>query len=82
MTPGAQAIYVGTDLLFHELFSVRRDVPGYTNLAMLKRMVSHIDVGTIVLSHHSRRYKESVRKVIAPLAPKCLSASPGDVYQL
>ncbi|MFT5394298.1 MAG: ribonuclease BN (tRNA processing enzyme) [Gammaproteobacteria bacterium] len=82
MTPSTQPIRAGTDLLFHELFAVPGDVAGHTDLAMLKRMVGQIEVGTVVVSHLGRRYKENVRKVIVPLGPKWLSASPADVYQL
>lgn len=82
ITPETEALYDGVDVLFHELFAARRDIPGHTNLVALKAMAGRIPVGKIVASHHSRRYKTGVVRALARLAteksgPTWCGAEPG-----
>ena len=88
ITPETRALYAGVDVLFHELFAVRRDVPGHTNLGALRALAADIGARRIVVSHHGRRYKTSVRRAVAALDPasaahpRWVSAEPGQVYAI
>jgi ribonuclease Z len=64
ITPATRALYDGVDLLFHELFATRRNVPGHTNLVSLSALERELELARIVVSHHGRRYKDAVVRAI------------------
>lgn len=68
LTLETETLYRGVDVLFHELYTVRRSIPGHTNLQDLARYVHGASIGTVVVSHHRRRDRTRVSGAVAAQA--------------
>ena len=62
-----EALYRGVDVLFHELYSVRRKLPGHSTLAELRALAARAEVPRVVVSHHARKYKARLHRAVAGL---------------
>lgn len=88
VTPETDALYRGVDLLFHELFSVRRKVPGHTNVPAIRALAESARPTRIVVSHHARRYKAAVLRAVAGLderrvgGARWIAAKPDQTFQI
>lgn len=86
VTEETQSLYEHVDLLFHELFSVRRKVPGHTNVPAIRELVENASPKRVVVSHHARRYKSAVLRAVADLdkrrvgGARWIAAQPGQTY--
>jgi len=75
-----EALYRGVDVLFHELYTVRRKHPGHSTLAELKALAARTGVRRVVVSHHARENKARLHRAVAALRdPGCTwtTARPG-----
>ena len=80
-----EALYRGVDVLFHELYSVRRKVPGHSTLAELRALAARAEVRRVVVSHHAREYKTRLHQAVAALREpgrEWMTARPGQVIRI
>ena len=88
VTHETEELYRDVDLLFHELFSVRRKVPGHTNVAGIRALADNARPARIVVAHHGRRYKAAVLRAVAGLdkqrvgGARWISAKPNQLFQV
>lgn len=84
-TPATEALYRGVDVLFHELYTVRRKVPGHSTLAELRTLAARAGVGRMVVSHHARLHKARLHRAVAAIREpgrEWTAARPGDVVRI
>ena len=80
-----EALYRGVDVLFHELYSVRRKVPGHSTLAELRALAARAEVRRVVVSHHAREHKARLHRAVAALREpgrEWTTARPGQVIRV
>ena len=79
------ALYHGVDVLFHELYSVRRKLPGHSTLAELRALADRAGVPRVVVSHHAREYKARLHRAVAALREpgrEWTTARPGQTIRI
>jgi len=80
-----EALYRGVDVLFHELYSIRRKLPGHSTLAELRALAARAEVSRVVVSHHSREYKAKLHRAVAALREpgrEWITARPGQTIRI
>ena len=80
-----EALYRGVDVLFHELYSVRRKLPGHSTLAELRALADRAGVPRVVVSHHAREYKARLHRAVAALREpgrEWTTARPGQTFRI
>ncbi len=74
-------LYAGVDVLFHELYRLRRSFPGHTRLPDLRKMVESLEIPVVVVSHHARRERVRIGRAIErlPSSPtRWIEGRPGE----
>lgn len=80
-----EALYRGVDVLFHELYTVRRKLPGHSTLAELRALAARAEVPRVVVSHHAREHKARLHRAIAALREpgrEWITARPGQTIRI
>ena len=82
---GTEALYRGVDVLFHELYSVRRKLSGHATLAEVRALAARAEVRRVVVSHHAREYRTRLHRAVAMLREpgrEWTTARPGQVIRI
>ena len=80
-----EALYRGVDVLFHELYSVRRKHSGHSTLAELRALAARAGVRRVFVSHHAREHKARLHRAVAALREpgrEWTTARPGQVIRI
>ena len=80
-----EALYRGVDVLFHELYSVRKKYSGHSTLAELRALAARAEVRRVVVSHHAREHKARLHRAVAALREpgrEWMTARPGETIRV
>lgn len=83
-SPATEALYRGVNVLFHELYTVRRKIPGHSTLAELRALAARAEVPRMVVSHYARVERARLARAVAALREpgrKWIQARPGQVIR-
>ena len=80
-----EALYRGVDVLFHELYTLDRKLPGHSTLPEVRTLADRAGVPRVVVSHHAREDRARLHEAVAALREpgrEWITARPGQVIRV